>query len=287
MWDATTGEQCFRPLEHGFDVQYAQFSPDGSRLVTCRADSGFTKCEARLWEAATGKPAAFQLRHGDGVLFASFSPDGKRVVTASEDFTAMVWDAATGRQLAPALRHAGQVQTAAFSPDGKWIVTASWDRTARVWSADTGEPLTPPLHHFDALVSARFLAGGRRLITVDQSRDVRLWELPVDGRPVEDLVSLAHLLSGDIFTPSGGLPSPQSESLATIWQRLRTQYPSAFATSTRETEAWDEFETRACVLERQWSGAAFHLQRLRTLRPGDQSLSERLTRVNEHLKSGE
>ncbi len=287
VWDAATGEQCFRPLEHGFDVQYAQFSPDGSLLVSCRADSDFTKCEARLWDAATGKPATFQLRHGDGVLFASFSPDGKRIVTASEDFTAMVWDAATGRQLAPALRHAGQVQTAAFSPDGKWIVTASWDRTARVWSADTGEPLTPPLRHFEALVSARFLADGRRISTVDQRGDVRFWELPVDDRPVEDLVSLAHLLSGDTLTLSGGLPSRQSESLATIWQRLRTKYPSAFATSTRESENWDEFETRACVLEQKWSGAAFHLQRLRSLRPGDQSLADRLTRVNQHLKSGE
>ena len=65
----------------------AQFSPDGSRIVTASDDH-----TARVWDAASGKPLGEPMRHEDDVKSAQFSPDGSRIVTASDDKTARVWD---------------------------------------------------------------------------------------------------------------------------------------------------------------------------------------------------
>ncbi|MGD0260967.1 MAG: serine/threonine-protein kinase [Verrucomicrobiota bacterium] len=286
VWDPLTGREFFGPLRHAFPVKWVEFSPDGSRLVTCGADNGFTKCQAQVWSAATGQPVGLPLTHDDGVLCASFSPDGSRVVTASEDFTAIVWDAVSGRQLTPALKHDNQVWTAAFSPDAKWIVTASFDKTARVWSAETGDPLTPPLQHVATLANAKFLADGRRIVTSDGKGNFWKWDLPLDERPVDDLRKLGRLLSGTTVAPPGNVNSPQSESLEALWRQLQTRYPSGFATSNEEVAGWHEFQAEESELEQQWFAAAFHLQRLLSMRPGDQSLAERLARAQERLKSG-
>src|ERR1043165_8241504 len=281
VWHTTTGRVAFGPLKHPVPVSYAAFSPDGTHLVTCCSDNQFTRCFAQVWDANTGTPVGSQLNHGDGVLFASFSRDGGRVVTASEDFTAIVWDAVTGKQLTPALKHDNQVQTAVFSPDGRWIVTASSDRTARVWSAETGDPLTPPLRHLASLLNGRFLADGRCVVTFDSQGKTCLWRLPMDERPAKDALLLARFLSVDNVVA----PGSSTQSLQTIFQQLRRKYPSDFTTTDQEIGAWHEFRAEESELQQQWFAAAFHLQRLLALRPGDQSLIRRLARATERTQN--
>jgi hypothetical protein len=103
---------------------------------------------------------------------------------------------------------------------------------------------------------------------------------------VDDLRKLGCLLSGTAVAPSGEVISPHSESLEALWRQLQTRYPSGFATSTEEVADWHEFEAEESELEQQWFAAAFHLQRLLSMRPGDSSLTGRLARVQLHLKSG-
>ena len=283
VWDALNGRLIFKPLKHPTLVAYAEFSPDGSQLVTCCSDKLLDKWFAQIWDATTGQPVGSQLNHGDGVLFASFSQDGRRVVTASEDFTAVVWGAATGKLLTPALNHQEKVQTAMFNPGGKWIVTASSDKTARVWSAENGDPLTPPLRHLAPLTSARFLADSRRLITSDIQGDTRIWILPINEWPLDDLVRLIRLLSGNTPTGSEGLIPPRSDSIEAIWQELHQKYPSNFIASNDEIDAWHEFKAEEAELKRNWFAAAFHLGQLLVIRPNDSALVGRLTVVKMHL----
>ncbi|MDB6109525.1 MAG: repeat, subgroup [Pedosphaera sp.] len=287
VWDAATGRAAFATLRHLQPVSYMQLSPDGSLLVTCCSEDGYLKCFAQVWNAGTGLPVGPRLMHGDGVLFASFSPDSRRLVTASQDCTAIIWDAHAGRQLVPTLRHDHQVQTAAFSPDGKWVVTASWDKTVRVWSAETGDPLTPPLRHTQGLRSARFVADGRRIFATDVGGDRWIWELPMDGKPMGDMESLAKLLSGGTVTVVGGATPAQPESSQMVWERLRTTYPADFTTSTAEVADWHQLEARRSELEMNWLAAAFHLQQLLTMQPGNESLITRLAKAQVYLKSGD
>jgi WD40 repeat protein len=128
VWDAQTGKPLTGLLKHENAVAWAQFSPDGKRIVTASWDQ-----KARIWDAVTGQSLIEPMNHRAGVNWAQFSPDGKRVVTASDDFTARVWDAQTGLALTEPLTHRARVWCAQFSPDGQRIVTASEDSTARIW----------------------------------------------------------------------------------------------------------------------------------------------------------
>jgi WD40 repeat protein len=281
VWETVGGWPVFRPLVHPQPVSHAEFSPDGRYLVTCCWDSLLTKCFAQVWDAATGEPVGPQLRHGDGVLWAEFSPDSRRVVTASEDFTAMEWDAATGKPLTPPLKHFDQVQTARFSPDQKWIVTASTDKTARIWDAGTGDPLTPPLGHLAALTEASFLPDGSHILTSTVPDSGWIWGLRLDQRPVEDLLSLARLLSGSLGGPSAETRQRSSASLENVWQHLRAKYPADFTVSPAEITLWHEFQADESEQEHQWFAAAFHLKRLSSMHPDDLALAARLARAKD------
>src|SRR5208337_3615088 len=99
-------------MKHDDEVNSAQFSADGRRVVTASWDK-----TARVWDAATGKALSEPMKHDDEVFSAEFSADGQRVVTASRDQTARVWDATTGKAIGEPMRHDAAVCSAQFSPD--------------------------------------------------------------------------------------------------------------------------------------------------------------------------
>ena len=285
--DAQTGRELFPPLKHEALVKHVEFSPDGSRLLSCCTDDVFTKCSARIWDANTGREIGVPLRHNDGVLFAAFSPDGRRIVTASEDYTAIIWDASTCRQLTPPLKHFDQVCKAVFSPDGKWVATLGRDGTARVWSAGTGEPLTAPLRHLIAPSDVNFLGEGRRVLTRDASGEAWIWNLPADERPAEDLRKLAWLMSSGTIEPVGGSGVIESNSFIAVSRQLREKYPFQFSVAPEEVAAWHDFQARLGEAKNQWQTAVFHLDQLHALRPGDSDVEGRLVRAKKELLAAE
>jgi hypothetical protein len=145
--------------------------------------------------------------------------------------------------------------------------------------------LTPPLRSLTPLAGAGFLADQSRIVTVDDQGRTQVWELPVEQRPLSTLLSLIHLLSSGAAPAATGTPAPPSESLETLWQRLRTHYAADFAISPAELTAWHEFEARDSELQGQWFAAAFHLQRLLSLQADDPSLIQRLAGAKEHLRN--
>ena len=114
VWDAATGKQIGKPLQHEGAVKSAAFSPDGARVVTASVDN-----TARVWDAATGGPIGKPLQHDDAVNSAAFSPDGARVVTASDDKTARVWDAATGAPIGKPMQHKDKVRARRSAPTAR------------------------------------------------------------------------------------------------------------------------------------------------------------------------
>jgi WD40 repeat protein len=191
-------------------------SADGLWLVTPEGDHG-----AVLRDARAGRPAGPRLRHGSAVVYAAFSPDGRRVVTGSDDNTARVWDPHGGRLLAGPLRHGAMVEYAAFSPDGRLVATADINRTVRVWAAATGNPLAPPLRVSDAARRAAFAADGSRLSVTTADGKTWSWDLRPDGRPLEDLEALSHVLSGGRIDPDRGLVPLGPGEVRAAWRAVR------------------------------------------------------------------
>jgi len=279
VWNVSTGQDLFPPLQHPFPVRHVEFSLDGGRMITCGAEDSFDKCPAQVRDALTGEPIGLPLKHGDGIVHAAFSPDGRRIVTSSEDFTSAVWDARTGVQLTPLLKHGHTVMAATFSTDNRWVATASADKTARIWSAETGDPLTPALRHRGLVSRANFLADNRHVVTGNGLGGFSTWLLEVEDKPAEDIVALARLLSGGGVTDSGRQISLKQESMTNTWHRLRARYPADFTTTPTQVEAWHKFEADEAVDLRQWAAAVFHLEQLHSSRPGDTALLERLERA--------
>ena len=78
MWDARSGQPIGAPLKHEKGVRSAQFSLDGTRVVTASDDGS-----ARVWDARSGQAIGLAA-WADGALAlnASFSPEGHRIVVA-------------------------------------------------------------------------------------------------------------------------------------------------------------------------------------------------------------
>jgi WD40 repeat protein len=129
--DAATLREIAVLAGHSHAIWSADFSPDGTRIVTASEDR-----TARVWDAATGRELGVLSGHRGIVRFAAFSRDGTRVVTASDDKTARVWDAATAKEIGILRGHRGSVRSAAFDPTRPRVVTASEDGTARIWNVD-------------------------------------------------------------------------------------------------------------------------------------------------------
>jgi WD40 repeat protein len=86
VWDAGTGHPLATLTGHTARVNYADFSPDGKRIITASQDN-----TARVWDANSGRLLGTLTGHTDQVYKAVFSPDGKRIVTASSDATARLF----------------------------------------------------------------------------------------------------------------------------------------------------------------------------------------------------
>jgi WD40 repeat protein len=76
--------------DHDSVVNDAEFSPDGTSLLTASSDQ-----TVRIWNAATGNQIAILRGHEDVVNSAAFSSDGKTIITASDDGTAKAWKIAS------------------------------------------------------------------------------------------------------------------------------------------------------------------------------------------------
>jgi WD40 repeat protein/serine/threonine protein kinase len=206
---------------HHSEVGYAEFSPDGTRVVTACEDG-----TARIWDVATGlavtpplKPTSGRARSTlpmflgyERTIHATFSPDGRRIAVSSalpiQRPAARVWDAATFKPMTPPLEHTTwplQSSTyTTFSPDGRRLLTILGS-TARVWDAATGQPITPLLEHSHAISHAAFSLDGRRVVT-SGADGARLWDAR-SGQPAKPLLQRNTMDTEQVrqacFSPDG------------------------------------------------------------------------------------
>ncbi len=252
VWDVATGEQLATFAGNPGKVWRAQFSPDGSRVVTT---SGGTV--AGLWDIGTGKALATLAGHTGMVSWALFSPDGKRVATASMDKTVRVWDSVTGKALATLVGHTNEVRNAQFSLDGTRIITedifiavldvatgktlatlathpepeelrsmrlgpsgtrtrTEYGTSVRLWDASTGEMLAT-LGDRGFVRNVQFSPDGRRIITTLGGAVAYLWD-SVTGKALGKLAGHTGPLTSAQFSPDGTrIVTTSYDKTARLW----------------------------------------------------------------------
>ncbi len=202
IWEVRTGKEL-ATLAHGSGATYAEFSTDGSRVVT--AGGNF----ARVWNAATGEAITPPLTHRLQVWQASFSPDRRWVLTASGAHTppgthegeARVWDAATGEPVTPPFAQGDDVRWAWFSPDGRRVVTSNNFGEARVWEVPAGKLVTT-LGGSHPAGYAVFSPDGGRIATGGQFGTARVWDAAT-GKAVTPVLKHASAVTCVAFSPDG------------------------------------------------------------------------------------
>jgi WD40 repeat protein len=271
VWDATDGEGVTPLLSHSGSVRRLFFTSDGSRAVIVGSGNGLdvydvttgaaqsshalavempayglvltpdgraavvaaprTPEAVEVRDVVSGALRAGPFRHTGRVVAAAFSPDGKRLAVGTSDGSAFLWDVAAARTAAT-LQHGQPLRLLAFSGDGRRLVTVSEDHSARVWDVSTGQPVTPLLPLAEAAEGVSLAPDGSRLVARARGGAGWVWDLSPDARPVDDLVRLTQLLSGQVVDGlSGELEPMETTRLCDAWRGLRASYPQEFSAS--------------------------------------------------------
>ncbi len=88
LWDVARGEEVKRFVGHTSRVEYAAFTPDGKRIVSCGDQDNPT---IRLWDVASGKQLFESESVDAGFLAVAVLPDGRQCVTAGKDGVVRLW----------------------------------------------------------------------------------------------------------------------------------------------------------------------------------------------------
>lgn len=273
----------FEGLGHDDMVFYAQFSPDGRRLLTvCRDNT------ARVWDSSTGRPITPPLRHDASLiqpgeflgptqpLCARWSPDGTRVVTASIDRTALVWDAATGRPVTPPLVHNAGFACAQFHRNGQWVVTGTDDGEVRFWDVATGQPTGPVLRHASRVSTLEFSPDGEWLVTGSDDGTSQVWEART-GQTLGPRLRHVGEVRGVCFSPNGKMiATVASDNTARVWTAL-TGEPVTPLLQHADTVNTIQFSPDGLwVVTSSWDKGA-HIWNARTGQPFEAALRHRGT----------
>lgn len=223
---------------HGARLTYAEFSPDGTRIVTCDAAG-----KVVLWDRATRQPLVERQAHQKAVHQAVYSPNGDKLLTVSADGKGQIWQ--VGEQslepLAALEGHTAPVLAGAFSADGRFVATGSEDNSARVWSAQTGAPLATLSGHTASVTAVVFSPAGLRVLTGSQDNMAKLWDLGQkrldDGAKAAEVVEGSELLTlaghsqevtSVAFSPDGRQALTGSrDGTAIVWPSDDWQAPAA------------------------------------------------------------
>ncbi len=255
IYDLTTGQVSKTLSGHRFYVYGVDFSPDGTRLVSCGYQG-----QVKLWDIESGKSVNLPGNSDNYVYAAKFSPNGKVIASASYYDTSLhVWDANTGKllnNLSPGrsylyaydiawspdgsglitagsddlviwnmttgrrsglIDHRSSIRTCAFSPNGRHIVTAGYNKTINFFDTSTGNALGTLQGHTDTILSVAFSPDGKRLVSGSEDGTAKVWDVGA-ARGLMNLTGHGGYVYDVAYSPTGNLiATAGGDSRVIIW----------------------------------------------------------------------
>jgi WD40 repeat protein len=226
IWDLVSGQSKNDVGAGTPQIESAEFSQDGTRIVTVSIDP-YNKGEAEVWEPVDGTKAVVLQDpvDNDRLRFADFSPDGSHVVTATWDGrTAHVWEVGARRKLRDLIGHKLRITSLVFSRTGCVesiispqcrIVTASMDRTVRIWKVGSVEsPVV--LKYNQPLVSVDFSPDGSRIIAASDDQKIVIWDV-ASRQVIKELPTDGTVYSVAFSNDGKQILSSSDDSLVHVW----------------------------------------------------------------------
>jgi WD40 repeat protein/Flp pilus assembly protein TadD len=222
VWDMATNLPISPPLVNDRPVSIAEFSPDGTQIVTATGVCWGSKRESQalLWDVKTGRLANPPMTHENGIFHVSFSQNGHRLLTGSCDKTARLWDLQSGQPLTPFLRHNDKVTFGAFSPNGEMVLTASSDKTVRIWDIKSAKLIAPELNHGSEVTQALFSPNGQLVATASggyHKGKLSIWDTTTWARYLSPIELPDHLNQIAFSRDSQYLVTASSDYTARVW----------------------------------------------------------------------
>lgn len=247
LGQAVLGDRLRLILQHVGPVNSAQWSSDGSRILTV------SDVVAKVWDANTGGELVTLSGHENWVVMATWSPSEERILTASKDGTAKVWDASAssptyGEELLTLSDHTEPVGTAIWSPTGGLIVSADWGGTVLVWDASAssptyGEQLFNLSGHTDAVVGIAWSPDGSRIVTASDDGTAKVW----DATTGEELFTFSEHIAQvkwAAWSPDGSrVVTAGQDDTVKVWNAGTGAGILTFASPGVERITYDEKET--------------------------------------------
>ncbi len=241
IWNADTGQKVGEPIaavgsRHGAG---ARFDATGGRLAVWWAAPEIPG-GVRIVATDTGHDLLPPIEHPSVVIDAEFSPTGDLLICASGDQRLWLWRTRDGLPALAPILQAGAINAVGFSPDGLLF----WSRTGRLfstWETATGDAAAPVLKHVGPRPAepGRKASGGvvthddekvrvswstdHRVSTCDGSGGVDVWDFHAGSRPIEEMESLARVLSMHRIEPGGGLVPLAREELRAAWAAVHRE----------------------------------------------------------------
>ncbi len=200
-------------LGHTDIVNTAEFSPDGSQILTASQDG-----TARIWDASTGESLFALIGHSEEVNSAHFSSDGQWIVTASEDKTVRIWNVRTG-EVVQVLESHDSVLNARFSPNGQTVLADACDFLGdflAIWKVGTWE-LKSQVRSHCTVYEWQASANGELLLLAGAQGSAEVWEM-YDAKL---LTTLQHVPIS--VTPPAPVPEEPMEAKVE-WHFINAQF---------------------------------------------------------------
>ena len=203
------------PIGHTNEVNYAQFSTDGKRILTVSEDK-----TAKIWESETGKILANLKGHKSGILKGYFSPNGNTILTIGDDSSAILWNTSTASIVKVFGTKRSKVTGAQFSKDGKLIFTNCTDSTVKLFDAESGLLKYQIKNSKDDVFSATLNSTNTEIATIGSDNNIRIWKVS-SGKQLKVLKGHTDMINYIEYSPDGSkLISGATDSTARVWSSL-------------------------------------------------------------------
>jgi WD40 repeat protein len=153
-------------------IEYAVFSPDGTRLAICDGNNRVRLFECpslRELEPLRGQPGCH--------VWLAFSPDGRRLASAGGNLCICIWDLEHPEKLQMLKGHDKDPQCLAFTPDGNTLVSAGSDGTVRLWDMATNSAAEPEFRYEYWIHTVAFSRDSRYAAVLAMQDHLILWDV--------------------------------------------------------------------------------------------------------------
>lgn len=213
-----------KPLQHQATVLSAEFSPDGTEMMTASGNG-----MVHFWDAHSGR-ALRSMSTTVGIASAAYRAGGKRLLITGNDGVARIFD--SGSKLVfevPGVRN--PAEASAEGGGGRWLMVEHDNSTISRWDLQTGAALGP-LITLPGGIGRRDYSDAGSCFAVAQADTVQILD-EVSGRPVVPPRAFRERISRLCFAPDGRhllVFCPQAQRLM-VWNFRGDESISEFSFS--------------------------------------------------------